>query len=309
MAITLNSGYKMPIVGLGVWRMEGKDMKDLLINAIKIGYRHFDCAADYQNEAEVGEALAEAFQTGLVKREDLFITTKLWNSDHGHVLEACKDSLKKLRLDYLDLYLVHFPVATKHTGVGTTASALGEDGVLDIDTTISLETTWHGMENLVSLGLVRSIGISNYDIFLTRDCLAYSKVKPAVNQIETHPYFQRESLVKFCQKHGICVTAHTPLGGAAANTEWFGSVSCLEDPALKGLAEKYKKTVAQVILRWGIQRNTVVIPKSSKLERLQENFNVLDFEITKEDMDLIKSLDRNYRTNQPAKFWGIDLYA
>ncbi|TMW87095.1 hypothetical protein EJD97_020419 [Solanum chilense] len=309
MAITLKSGYKMPIVGLGVWRMEGKDIKDLLINAIKIGYRHFDCAADYQNEAEVGEALAEAFQTGLVKREDLFITTKLWNSDHGHVLEACKDSLKKLLLDYLDLYLVHFPVATKHTGVGTTASALGEDGVLDIDTTISLETTWHGMENLVSLGLARSIGISNYDIFLTRDCLAYSKVKPAVNQIETHPYFQRESLVKFCQKHGICVTAHTPLGGAAANTEWFGSVSCLEDPALKGLAEKYKKTVAQVILRWGIQRNTVVIPKSSKLERLQENFNVLDFELTKEDMDLIKSLDRNYRTNQPAKFWGIDLYA
>lgn len=299
----------MPIVGLGVWRMEGKDIKDLLNNAIKIGYRHFDCAADYQNEAEVGEALAEAFQTGIVKREDLFITTKLWNSDHGHVLEACKDSLKKLRLDYLDLYLVHFPVATKHTGVGTTSSALGEDGVLDIDTTISLETTWHGMENLVSLGLVRSIGISNYDIFLTRDCLAYSKVKPAVNQIETHPYFQRESLVKFCQKHDICVTAHTPLGGAAANTEWFGSVSCLEDPALKGLAEKYKKTVAQVILRWGIQRNTVVIPKSSKLERLQENFNVLDFELTKEDMDLIKSLDRHYRTNQPAKFWGIDLYA
>lgn len=309
MAITLNSGYKMPIVGLGVWRMEGKDIKDLLINAIKIGYRHFDCAADYQNEAEVGEALAEAFQTGLVKREDLFITTKLWNSDHGYVLEACKDSLKKLRLDYLDLYLVHFPVATRHTGVGTTGSALGEDGVLDIDTTISLETTWHDMENLVSLGLVRSIGISNYDIFLTRDCLAYSKVKPAVNQIETHPYFQRESLVKFCQKHGICVTAHTPLGGAAANTEWFGSVSCLEDPALKGLAEKYKKTVAQVILLWGIQRNTVVIPKSSKLERLQENFNILDFELTKEDMDLIKSLDRNYRTNQPAKFWGIDLYA
>ncbi|XP_055815626.1 NADP-dependent D-sorbitol-6-phosphate dehydrogenase-like [Solanum dulcamara] len=309
MAITLNRGYKMPIVGLGVWRMEGKDIKDLLINAIKIGYRHFDCAADYQNEAEVGEALEEAFQTGLVKREDLFITTKLWNSDHGHVLEACKDSLKKLRLDYLDLYLVHFPVATKHTGVGTTSSALGEDGVLDIDTTISLETTWHAMENLVSLGLVRSIGISNYDIFLTRDCLAYSKVKPAVNQIETHPYFQRESLVKFCQKHGICVTAHTPLGGAAANTEWFGTVSCLEDPALKGLAEKYKTTVAQVILRWGIQRNTVVIPKSSKLERLQENFNILDFELTKEDMDLIKSLDRNYRTNQPAKFWGIDLYA
>ncbi|KAJ8572157.1 hypothetical protein K7X08_008668 [Anisodus acutangulus] len=145
------------------------------------------------------------------------------------------------------------------------------------------------MENLVSLELVRSIGISNYDIFLTRDCLAYSKVKPA---------------------HDICViTAHAPLGAAAANTEWFGTVLCLEDPALKDLAEKYKTTVAQIVLRWGIQRNTVVIPKSSKLERLQENFNVHDFELTKEDMNLVKSLDRNYRTNQPAKFWGIDLYS
>ncbi|KAM1064154.1 hypothetical protein EV2_029005 [Malus domestica] len=265
----------MPVVGLGVWRMEGKEIRDLVINALNLGYRHFDCAADYKNEREVGEALAEAFSTGLVKREDLFITTKLWNSDHGHVVEACKDSLKKLRLDYLDLYLVHLPVATKHTGVGTTGSALDEDGVLEIDTTISLETTWHAMEELVSMGLVRSIGISNYDIFLTRDCLAYSKVKPAVNQIETHPYFQRESLVKFCQKHGICVTAHTPLGGAVANSEWFGSVSCLNDPVLKNLAEKYKKTAAQVVLRRGIERNTVVIPKTSKLERLKENFQVL----------------------------------
>lgn len=309
MAITLNNGFKMPAVGLGVWRMEGKEIRDLIINAINIGYRHFDCAADYKNEAEVGEALAGAFSTGIVKREDLFITTKLWNSDHGHVVEACKDSLKKLQLDYLDLYLVHFPVATKHTGVGATASALDEDGVLEIDTTVSLETTWHAMEELVSMGLVRSIGISNYDIFLTRDCLVYSKVKPAVNQIETHPYFQRDSLVKFCQKHGICVTAHTPLGGAAANSELFGSVSCLDDPVLKNLAEKYKKTVAQVVLRWGIQRNTVVIPKTSKLERLNENFQVFDFELTKEEMDLIKKVDRKHRTNQPAKFWGIDLYA
>nr|AAG15839.2 NADPH-dependent mannose 6-phosphate reductase [Phelipanche ramosa] len=310
MVITLNNGFKMPIIGLGVWRTEGKDLKNLIINAIKIGYRHFDCAADYKNEAEVGEALEEALQTGLVKREDLFITTKLWNSDHGHVVEACTDSLKKLRLEYLDLYLVHFPVATKHTGVGTTDSALGDDGILDIDTTISLETTWHAMEDLVSLGLARSIGISNYDIFLTRDCLAYSKIKPAVNQIETHPYFQRESLVKFCQKHGICVTAHTPLGGALANTEWFGTVSCLDDPVIKGLTEKYKKkTVAQIALRWGIQRNTVVIPKTSKQDRLIENFQVFDFELSNEDMELLKTMERKYRTNQPAKFWGIDLFA
>ncbi|KAG0451613.1 hypothetical protein HPP92_026131 [Vanilla planifolia] len=308
-AITLNSGHRMPIIGLGVWRMETQSIRDVILSAIKIGYRHFDCAADYKNESEVGEALAEAFLTGLVKREELFITTKLWNSDHGHVLEACKNSLKELQLEYLDLYLVHFPIATKHTGIGTTGSALAEDGVLDIDTTISLETTWHAMEDLVSKGLVRSIGISNYDIFLTRDCLAYSKINPAVNQIETHPYFQRDSLVKFCQKHGICVTAHTPLGGAAANTEWFGSVSCLEDPVLQELAKKYDKTVAQFILRWGIQRKTVVIPKSSKLERLKENFQVFNFTISDEDMEKVKAIDKRYRTNQPSIFWGIDLYA
>ncbi|CAN8283768.1 unnamed protein product [Cochlearia groenlandica] len=308
--ITLSSGYKMPMVGLGVWRMEKESIRDLILNALSLGYRHLDCAADYKNESQVGEALTEAFKSGIVKRDDLFITTKLWNSDHGHVIDACKDSLTKLQLDYLDLYLIHFPVATIHTGVGTTDSALDDDdGVLDIDTTISLESTWHHMELLVSMGLVRSIGISNYDVFLTRDCLAYSKIKPAVNQIETHPYFQRESLVKFCQKHGICVTAHTPLGGATANAEWFGTVSCLDDPALKQVAEKYKKTVAQVVLRWGIQRKTVVIPKTSKAERLDENFKVMDFELTEEDMQVIKSMDRKYRTNQPAKFWGIDLYA
>jgi len=150
-AVALSSGHRMPAVGLGVWRMEKPAIRTLILSALRIGYRHLDCAADYQNEAEVGDALAEAFQTGLVKREDLFITTKLWNSDHGHVIEACKDSLKKLQLDYLDLYLVHFPVATRHTGVGTTSSALGDDGVLDIDTTISLETTWHCICNRQAL--------------------------------------------------------------------------------------------------------------------------------------------------------------
>lgn len=309
MAITLNTGFKMPVLGLGVWRMDRKDIKHLITEAIKIGYRHLDCAADYKNELEVGEALKEAFDQDLVKREDLFITTKLWNSDHGHVIEACKNSLKKLQLDYLDLYLIHFPMASKHSGVGTTRSILDDEGVLEIDTTISLESTWHDMEKLVDMGLVRSIGISNYDVYLTRDILSYSNIKPAVNQIETHPYFQRESLIKFCQKHGIAITAHTPLGGALANTERFGSISCLDDPVLKKLSDKHKKSPAQIVLRWGIQRNTILIPKSSKVKRLEENINIFDFELSKEDMELIRSMDRKYRTNTPAKAWGIDVYA
>ncbi|KAF4375407.1 hypothetical protein F8388_024066, partial [Cannabis sativa] len=305
MAIRLNSGFNIPIVGLGVWRMEGKTIKDLIIDSINLGYRHLDCAANYGGNTQRRLKIDYDGNLRLYTRHNSsekrwVVSWQLWNSDHGHVLEACKDSLKKLHLDYLDLYLVHFPVATKHTGVGTTKTTLDEDGVLEIDTTISLETTWHAMEELVSMGLVRSIGISNYGVVLTRDCLAYSKIKPAVNQIETHPYFQRDSLVKFCQKHGVFVTAHTPLGGATANTELFGSISCLDDPILQDLARKYNKSVAQIVLRWGIQRNTAVIPKTSKVKRLKDNFQVFDFELTKEDMDLIKTLDKELRTNQPA---------
>ncbi|XP_028085906.1 NADP-dependent D-sorbitol-6-phosphate dehydrogenase-like [Camellia sinensis] len=154
MAVTLKNGYKMLIIGLGIRRMDNKDIKTVLIHAIKVSYRHFDCAAHYKNEEEVGEAPAIALQAGPLKREDLFITTELWNSDHGHVVEACKDSLKKLQLDCLDLYLVHFPLFTHmHAGVGKTKSVLREDGELDIDATISFETTWHAMEHYNKKGL------------------------------------------------------------------------------------------------------------------------------------------------------------
>ncbi|KAK1352288.1 hypothetical protein POM88_053552 [Heracleum sosnowskyi] len=285
-----------------------------VLNAMYVECLDLD-TPDYKNELEVGEALKEAIDLDLVKREDLFITTKarinlvrdclktkyerknrtilfhnnvqnfgnkrpgkrkscrqcpsdkktwtLWNSDHGHVIEACKNSLKKLQLDYLDLFFIHFPIASKHSEVGTTRSLLDEEGVLEIDTTISLETTWHDMEKLVDMGLVRSIGVSNYDLYLTRDCLAYANVKPA--------------------KHGIAITAHTPLGGALANTERFGTVSCLDDPVLKKLSDKHNK--------------------------LEENIDIFDFELSKEDMELVRCMERKYRTNSPAKAWGIDVYA
>ncbi|KAL4337038.1 hypothetical protein AHAS_Ahas12G0070200 [Arachis hypogaea] len=174
--------------------------------------------------------------------------------------------------------------------VGTTDSALGDDGVLEIDTPIYLETTWRATEDLVLMGLVRSIGISNYDIFLTRDCLAYSKLKPVVNQIETHPYFQRDLLIKFCRSMGFVSQPILLL-----------EVLRLIQNGLD-LAEKYKNTAAQISLSWGIQRNTVVIPKSSKLERLKENIQVFYFELSKEDMELIGSMVKKYRTNQPSRF-------
>ncbi|MCO5604707.1 hypothetical protein L7F22_058877 [Adiantum nelumboides] len=162
--IVLSNSHKIPILGLGVWHAKPELLHSLILEAICLGYRHFDCAADFKNEKEVGQALAEFFRLGLVQRSNLFITTKLWNSDHGHVWEACEDSFKHLQLDYLNFYLVHFPIATRHTDVGSTSSALDGDEVLDIDIMISLETTWHAMEDLIFVGLVQSIGISNYDI-------------------------------------------------------------------------------------------------------------------------------------------------
>ncbi|PQM39531.1 NADP-dependent sorbitol-6-phosphate dehydrogenase [Prunus yedoensis var. nudiflora] len=307
--ITLNNGFEMPVIGLGLWRLEKEELRNTILNAIKLGYRHFDAAAHYKTEVDVGNAIAEAIQSGLVKREELFITSKVWNSDHGHVVEACKNSLKKLQLDYLDLYLVHYPLATKHNGVGATASLLDENKVLDIDVTVSLETTWHDMEKTVSLGLVRSIGLSNYELFLTRDCLSYAKIKPQVSQFETHPYFQRESLVRFCKKHGVIPMAHTPLGGATANVKAFGSISPLEDPVLLALAKKYQKSVAQIALRWNLERDTPVIPKSSKVERLKENLEVLNFKLEKEDIELINTIDKKFRTTLPSLSWGVDVYA
>ncbi|KAH0977216.1 hypothetical protein GBA52_026935 [Prunus armeniaca] len=269
--ITLNNGFEMPVIGLGLWRLEKDELRSAILNAIKLGYRHFDAAAHYKTEIDVGNAIAEAIQSGLVKREELFITSK--------------------------------------ARVGTTASLLDENKVLDIDVTVSLETTWHDMEKTVDLGLVRSIGLSNYELFLTRDCLSYAKIKPQVSQFETHPYFQRESLVRFCKKHGVVPMAHTPLGGATANVKAFGSISPLEDPVLIGLAKKYKRSVAQIALRWNLERGTPVIPKSSKVERLKENLEILNFKLEKEDIELINTIDKKFRTTLPSLSWGVDVYA
>ncbi|GAQ85813.1 hypothetical protein KFL_002550200 [Klebsormidium nitens] len=307
--ITFSNGKAIPAVGLGVWRAEKDVLASTIAAAIDAGYRHFDCAADYGNEAEVGAALAGAIESGRVTREELFITTKLWNSDHGHVAEALEQSLKNLRLTYVDLYLVHFPIATKHTGIGVGGIEKDGNGVMILDTSVSLEQTWRHMEAAVDAGKARSIGVSNYDVFLVRDLLSYARIPPATNQIETHPYFQRDSLVRLCLAHGIAVTAHTPLGGGQANADLFGSASPLDDPAILELARKYNKTPAQIVLRWGLERQTIVIPKSTKPDRIKENIDSVDFSLTPEDMARIKKIDRNKRSNDPQGAWGIDIYA
>ncbi|CAN6231168.1 unnamed protein product [Urochloa humidicola] len=273
-AVMLSSGHTMPVIGLAVSQMVG-EMKqhaicDLMSTVIAMGYRHFDCTSDFDTEMKIGKALAEACQTQLVKRKDLFITAQVPYKNPGNVIETCKRTLRNLQLDYVDLYLVSIP----HSGVADSS-----------DTAISLERTWNAMEELVSMGLVNSIGISNCDIFLIRDLLAYAKINPAISQIRIHPYLQRDPLVKFCQKHKMCVIALSP--------DSDGLEPFLKDTVIKDLTKKYSKTPAQVVLRWLLQRSMAVISGISRVDVLKDCLpDLFDFNISAEDMKVIQSLDR-----------------
>ncbi|CAB9516098.1 Probable NAD(P)H-dependent D-xylose reductase xyl1 [Seminavis robusta] len=291
----LSSGHEMPVVAYGTFRSAPGEVGPAVIEAIKAGYRHLDLAHVYGNEKEIGEALQTAFKDGLVKREDLFITGKLWNSDHDVeiVPQACDHSLKNLQLDYFDLYLIHFPLCWKHTGLATPnwgASELGDTPLID---------TWRAMEKLVDAGKCRSIGVSNYPMLLMHDLTTQARIQPACNQIEVHAYYKRESLVNYCLSRNICVTAHTPLGGGATNKETWKTSNPLEDEVIGKISTAHSKSPAQVLLRWLLQRGIVVLPKSVKAHRMAENINVMDFSLTPEEMAEIDALDKyvSYKTN------------
>lgn len=287
--VTLADGHKMPTVGYGTFRSAPGEVGPAVLEAIKAGYRHLDFAHVYCNEKEVGAALKEALSTGLVKREDLFLVGKLWNSDHDVevVPKAYERSCQDLCVEYLDLYLIHFPVAVKHTGLDNPCFKDAELG------TTPLIDTWRAMEALVEAKKVRSIGVSNYPLVLLHDLVNQAKVPIAVNQIEVHANYVREDLVNYCISRNIAVTCHTPLGGGAANAgAWGISAVPIEEPLVKSIARRVKKSPGQVLLRWLLQRGCIVIPKSVKPARIAENFDLFSFELTQIDVDKIAGLDR-----------------
>ncbi|KAI3405429.1 GRE3 [Candida oxycetoniae] len=316
MSIKLNSGHEMPLVGFGCWKLENKIAADQVYDAIKTGYRLFDEAQDYGNEKEVGDGIKHAIDDGLTSREELFITSKLWNSYHDpkNVELALDRILSDLKLEYLDLFLIHFPIAQKFVSFDEKYPPgfyCGDGGNFHFEN-IPLLDTWHAMEKLVEKGKVKSIGISNFNGSLIYDLLRGAKIPPAVLQIEHHPYLQQERLIEWVQSQGIAVTAYSSFGPLSfvelENKKAIDAPKLFEHDTIKRIAANHGKTCAQVLLRWSTQRNIAVIPKSSKQERAIENLEVNKFNLTDDDIKEIKKLDKGLRFNDPWDWNHIPVF-
>lgn len=309
--LELASGGKLPAVGLGFWKVDKSITPDIVTTAVDAGYRHFDCACDYGNEAEVGVGLQRALQSGAVARDDLWITSKLWNTYHRaeHVRPAVERTLRDLQTDYLDLYLIHFPTSLRFVPFDERYppewffDPQAASPRLELDP-VPIHETWRAMEGLVRDGLVKNVGVCNFGTSLLRDLLSYADIRPAVLQVELHPHLTQEKLLRFCSEEKIAVTAFSPLGAQSYFSLNMAkqSESVLAHEVVKDIAQKHARTSAQVVLRWGVQRGTAIVPKSSNAERLHENIALFDFELSGDEMTAICALNRNRRFNDPGDF-------
>ncbi|XP_056634492.1 aldo-keto reductase family 1 member B1-like [Diorhabda sublineata] len=295
--LKLNNGFSIPTIGLGTYKSSPNEVKDAVEYAISIGYRHIDTAKLYGNEKEIGDALVNILKSGKVKRDDLFITTKLWNNFHQKnlVVPQIKESLKLLKLDYIDLYLIHWPFAFKEDAelLPTDSSAYSEVDYLE---------TWEGMEECVTQGLAKSIGLSNFNKQQIDRVLQNCKIKPVVNQIEVNPNLSQPELIKFCQDKCIVVTGFCPLErfGNSRDPNYPGPTA--QDPKVIEIAKKYNKTAPQIILRYLLELGISVIPKSVNPTRIKENFEITDFDLDCEEIEYLKSRNKGARVSAMLQY-------
>lgn len=300
--IKLNDGNEIPSFGLGTWKATNAgEAFEAVKLAIKIGYRHIDCAWVYNNEDEVGKAIRECIDEGIVSREDLWITSKLWNNRHhpDEVEKACRESLEALGLDYLDLYLVHWPMAF------SVPFPSENDGYITLEEQ-PLEKTWAAMEDLKDKGLTRSIGVSNFSTSHLEEILASARTSPAMNQVELHPYLVQEKLMAYCREKNIALTAYSPLGSGGLPDPQDPSkmVSLLEDDTVMRVAQKHNTSVGAVLISWAIRRGTCVIPKSSNPDRIKQNLEASKLPLDDTDMVALEGLDRSFRFVNPGMWMG-----
>lgn len=314
--IKLNSGYEMPQVGFGCWKVDKDTCANTIYNAIKVGYRLFDGAEDYGNEKEVGEGIKMALEEGLVARDELFVVSKLWNNYHhpDNVETALDRTLSDLQVDYLDLFLIHFPIDFKYVP-HSEKYPLGfycGDGDKFVYENVPLLDTWRAFEKMVEKGKIRSIGISNFNGALILDLLRGASIPPAVLQIEHHPYLQQPRLVEWVRSKGIAVTAYSSFGPQSfVELDYPKAKECValfKHKDICTIAAAHQKSPAQVLLRWATQRGLAVIPKSNKTERLLANLTVNDFDLSASEIETISKLDVGLRFNDPWDWDKIPIF-
>ncbi|XP_071511550.1 aldo-keto reductase family 1 member B1-like [Diadema antillarum] len=291
--VDLPNGKKMPILGLGTWKSPAEKVTEAVKVAIDAGYRHIDCAHVYGNEVAVGAAINAKIEENVVTREDLFVTSKLWNTMHhpDDVRGACEETLKNLNLSYIDLYLIHWPMAYKR---GKEMFPKDENGKF-IPADIDYVDTYLAMEKLVADGLCKSIGLSNFSAKMIKRVLEKASVPPANHQVELHPYLTQEKLVSFCKENNIIVTAYSPLGSPDRPWVKDDDPNLMQDPVVKDIAKKRGKSEAQILIRFALDRGIICIPKSVTPAYIRANFEALNFELSPDDMKQLMDLNTGYR--------------